>query len=520
MSFKRMIRRTCARVARNFTRGPVRSSAPEPLPTTPDEWAADLLRLIAETIDDADADALALADSAPVTSSDATPAHAPATAITDATSATAITDAAPATAITDAAPASAPAPAVIDAENTDEAAAQRVPDEALTTGNLRQRAQQYNVARQLAAERSKSEGLVLLCIQLEDELAIERTRASVLRTAAKTQPGGHDPAQMRADIAEAAPSSSRHSSKRSSTCTIVGDFDRDEIARMDKELAIATAATTVANERAARAERAFALIDALAAARAADAADAAANAARALEQANARADRAERALEAAADRAVQAEEELVRVKVRAASAAAHANIDLNHANKRAQRYEKECSAESASNRELRQRLIEKDETMAACLKTVATTSRMLGETQNELAAERHAASERAKVNKRRGVDAGQQTDDISCRQQVSRWCEICSKDQLNIDHLAEAHELIKSKHEVNKELHEWNDSLQAQNTGLELYLEIMTEKFEAEQELKKSVIRQVRDWVKKTECQCFAKYRREDLLWELDKLDK
>ncbi|KAJ2699911.1 hypothetical protein H4R19_005505 [Coemansia spiralis] len=477
MSFKRMIRRTCARVARNITRGPVRLSAPAPVPApaplqafTPfpaplpaaAEWAASVSSKLAEIIDAADVPAHA--DSVPANSSDATPAPAvePVSA-----------------------PAPAPAPAVVDGQNTDEAAAaQRVPDEAPTTGNLRQRAQQYNVARQPAAECSKSEGLMLRCIKLEDE---------------------------------AAPSASGHSSNRSSTCTIVGDYN--EIARMREELATATAAMTLANQRAAQAERALANSEAVAAAAAATADAAAVDAASALEEAIDRAERAERdklylarlvALasinaDSAADdlkqanaRADRAERDLARFKARAAADAASADRALKHANERTQEYAKVRSATSASNRKLQQLLGKKGRELVAALTELDTTRQMLSDTRNELAAERNAASERSNANTRRGVDAGQQADD-----------------------LAEEHYPIESNDRQITELNDMIFELSAENSRLVLNLGEMAGKLDDEQDIKKYIIHTVRDWVKETECRCSNQIinGRWDLLSWLDHMD-
>ncbi|KAJ2694924.1 hypothetical protein H4R19_005878 [Coemansia spiralis] len=298
-----------------------------------------------------------------------------------------------------------------NAQTIDEAAAaQRVPDKAPTTANLRQWVQQYALARQLAAERSKSEELALRCIQLENELAIERTRTSILHTAAKTQPGGHDSAQTCADMAEAAPSVSRPSSTRSST--IVDDCD--DIARLHEELDIATMATTAANQRAERAEKALAQMKACAI-----------YAVNALETATARA------------------QEL---------ADAH-------------------SASSALNIELEQALDQKAKSLVAVSSALATANQALSDTQNELAAERRATSERAKADTPRTVDAGQRTD--------GRIVDLRTK-----------------------------------NTRLDLDLGIMTRKFKDEQELKMFIIRKVRGWVEKSECRCSNQVgRREFLTW-------
>ncbi|KAJ2710038.1 hypothetical protein H4R19_003948 [Coemansia spiralis] len=411
MSFKRMIRRTCACVARNITRGPVRSSAPAPVPApapvqaftpnrtrwaptcaqgptrssasvpapapaplqafTPipaplpavDEWAAALSSMLAETLDAADA--LAPADSAPATSSDATPA--PAVKHISA-------------------PAPAPALAVTDAENTVEvAAAQPVLDKAPTTGNLHQRVHQYAVARKLAAGRSKSDGPVLRCIQLEDELATEHTRA---------------------DMAEAASSASRNPSNRSSMCTVVGDCD--EIARLHKEPAVAAAAATTAANQCANADPA---------ARALKLANARADhAERALKLANARADRAEYALELAADRANRAEAALAEMTARAdANAAKAADVAdaLEAATARVQELEGAHAATSASNMSVEQVISQKEMVLTATFNALMSANQKLRDAQNELAIERDIASERAKDNVYSTVDVRQQTDNTS-----------------------------------------------------------------------------------------------------------
>ncbi|KAJ2708668.1 hypothetical protein H4R19_004638 [Coemansia spiralis] len=202
-----------------------------------------------------------------------------------------------------------------------------------------------------------------------------------------------------------------------------------------------------------------------------------------------------------------------------ARAAADAANTPKRANECTQEYAKSCSATSASNHRLQQLLGKKGRALVAALTELDTTRRMLSDTRNEPAAERHAASERANANTRRGVDAGQQTGNISCRQHVSSWRRSRNQEQLNIDHLAEANCMIEFKYELNKELHDWNDSLQTQKTGLELYLEIMTDEFEDEQKTKKSVIRQVRDWIKGTESRCVDQVERWDLGWQPDRFE-
>ncbi|KAJ2711065.1 hypothetical protein H4R19_003431 [Coemansia spiralis] len=430
MSFKVTIRRTCVRWARTCARVLTRSSVPTPVPApapvqafTPipaplpaaAEWAASVSSMLSEIIDAADAPAPA--DSVPAIVFDATPA-----------------------------------PAVTDADEA--AAAQWVPDKAPTTGSLRQRAQQYNVARQPAAECSKSEGLMLRCIKLEDE---------------------------------AAPSASGHSSNRSSTCTIVGDYN--EIARMREQLAIATTATTVANQRAAQAERALANSEAVAAAAAATADAAAVDAASALEDAIDRAERAERAerdklylarlvalasinadsaaddLKQANDRADRAERDLARFKARAVADAASADRALKHANERTQEYAKARSATSASNRKLQQLLGKKGRELVAALTELDTTRQMLSDTRNELAAERHTASERANANTR-------QTNDLV-----------------------------------------------AANSRLVCDFGEMAGMLDEKQGFIKYIIRTVRDWVMRSECRCTGQVRRRELLSWLASMD-
>ncbi|KAJ2687810.1 hypothetical protein H4R19_006609 [Coemansia spiralis] len=92
------------------------------------------------------------------------------------------------------------------------------------------------------------------------------------------------------------------------------------------------------------------------------------------------------------------------------------------------------------------------------------------------AAKRRAASDRAKVNTPRAVDAGKQTDDSVFDQGTA-------------------------------------------NTRLDLDLGIMTRKFEDEQEIKKFVIGKVRGWAKKSECRCSNQVGRREFLTWLRRMD-